>query len=171
MRTVLTLLILLAGISCNCRNIPKNMAGLEIGTAIRNRCMKISFCHGLTERWSVGGTVSFNIRRLGPGKTDEMKDHENEFIGAEGITMTKEHISDSESVVMQFWPMALFEGMFIMAGGRHTQEYGLDCVLGIGYLLPVWKGLSATVSLETGLIRKSETSIGECIALGISYKF
>ena len=171
MRTVLTLLILLAGISCNCRNIPKNMAGLEIGTAIRNRCMKISFCHGLTERWSVGGTVSFNIRRLGPGKTDEMKDHENEFIGTEEITMTVEQISDSESVVMQFWPMALFEGMFIMAGGRHTQEYGLDCVLGIGYLLPVWKGLSATVSLETGLIRKSETSIGECIALGISYKF
>ncbi len=146
----------------------KSMAGIGLSETGGKNGLKFSFSHAVGEHWTAGASVSIYAAILtGHRKESEMYEHELEFsdIGDD----TEKAGSHSESILLQYWPRKAYEGIFLMAGGRHVNGKGMDCTLGIGCYLPLWKGLKAAVSLETGLKDASEQS--RRAALGLCYIF
>lgn len=150
-----------------------NMAGIMVSSGIDSREIKLAFCHGIAERWSIGAAVCMDMDYLKVERSDELTEHANQFdVPADDDGMSTHHIF-SETVMMQFWTRKMLEGMFLMMGGRHIHDEGMDCTIGIGYVLPVWKGLSAILSLENDLIRSigNKTFKDSRAEVGLSYKF
>lgn len=148
----------------------KSMAGIDVSTVSAYYDIRIGFSHAISERWTAGGTVC-----IGTGigtrkdKSTEKAEHELEFADEDSVVETAGRPGHSESAVMQFWPRKAYDGMFFLIGGRHSNERKVECILGLGYLLPLWKGLAATVSVETGIGRTADD--GRRAALGICYIF
>lgn len=136
----------------------------------REKDLRFSFGHAVGKHWTAGAAVSVYTGTVtGNGKGSEMYEHELEFSDIIDDKEESMEASHSETVLMQFWPRKTYEGMFLMIGGRYMNGDGLECILGIGCYLTLWKGLKAAVSIETGL--KHAVGNSRLTGLGLCYIF
>lgn len=148
----------------------KSMAGIDMIAAGGKKDLRFSFGHAVGKHWTAGAAVSVYTGTVtGNEKGSEMYEHELEFSDIIDDKEESMEASHSETVLMQFWPRKTYEGMFLMIGGRYMNGDGLECILGIGCYLTLWKGLKAAVSIETGL--KHAVGNSRLTGLGLCYIF
>lgn len=117
--------------------------------------------YAFAEHWSLASDISFSYAWLKRVKSETESVHDSEFteddIGiAEPVDLTYEHIS------FRFWPQKAHAGPYISTGIIHRSGTGMDCTLGIGYAMPIWKSLHLIAGYDLVL---------SSMELSISYLF
>lgn len=166
MRVLLGILaVLLMGLNASAQK--RITMGLDIAETIRNGNVRIMAGYGFHERWSVRYDTSIATFPLKGESRPEYDTHNGEF---NTISEETESPALTTCISVQYWPARTFRGIYTEIGCRIEAREIPCCIVGIGYCMPIWKGLSTTLSYSTD-IGPSPSSGKGCIAMAISWTF
>lgn len=166
MRLILCILtLMLAVTSGNAQS--KAILGVDMSRALRNGDIKILSGYGFHERWSIRFTTTISTDSIQPATDPEYECHKEEF----SPSYERAVLSPSSTLSMQYWARNAYEGTFLEIGCRYGYGTRTDCIIGIGYCIPIWKGLSAVISCSTDMISSlnERQFSGEGISLDICW--
>lgn len=166
MKRILSILILmLTAISGGARN--KAVLGIDMSRVLRDGDIKIVAGYGFHERWSVRYSTAISTDPIRKTTDPEYECHKEELSTSYGKTA----IHPSSTLSMQYWTRNAYEGTFLEIGCRYGFNTRTDCIIGLGYCIPIWKGLSAVISCSTDMISTFDERqyFGEGISLDICW--
>lgn len=145
--------------------------GADISEILYNR-LSISFGRRISEKWSVDVTAGIDMKVFERNKSKEEEEHTSEFNQSSNITRI-DYGSHKECVKFSYWPRSTFNGCCISMGIQHCETFGVDAIIAVGYVMPVWNGISISILYETGI--KSSFLNGlpgsEALRIGVAYCF
>ena len=160
-------IIFTIAIGGGCLAQQKSCLGIDAGRIVREGGISISAGYGFSRRWSASWKMELDARVFESEYDSEYREHLGEFNGPGN----QEQPTRGNSITLQYWIDSIYEGAWIEAGCRCTDRMQADCVIGAGYVIPVWKGLKATLSYQTSLLesfRQGKPS-GAGLTIGISW--
>lgn len=143
--------------------------GLGISTSLNGSCT-FTMEHPFAERWAISASAGIRIRELKVSSLDETLTHNKEFEDASARPSGSSH---RETFSFSYWPQKVNKGPSVYIGAEYIGNEGADAICGISYRIPIWKGLSADISWQTGCIRPiiyGTKSIGSA-GLNFYYRF
>lgn len=152
------------GLSCLAQN--KSCIGIDAGSMIRGCGMNISAGYGFCMRWSVSWKAELNADIFKGRHDQEYMEHSSEF---DAISETK-LLPYGNSIMLQYWPDSIYKGAWLETGCRCTlDKLHTDCVIGAGYMIPVWRGLKASLSYQMSMLESLQESklSGTGLTIGI----
>lgn len=168
MRVLLGILaVLLGGLNASAQK--KVTIGLDMAETLKSGDARIVAGYGFHERWSVGFDTSVGTA-LARGSADpEYEAHNGEFVPSK----EKEATTLSTGISVRYWPAHTYRGPYAEIGCRFEYRSRPCCIAAAGYCIPIWKGLSATLSVSTdiGPSSGSVKGIKECMAMEICWTF
>lgn len=171
MKKLLTLLTAALSVTAYGQTYRSSMAVIDISSFLKENSIGISFCHGISQKWSAEAYALARIPRFGKVSDEDIR-HEEEFEGTKDIP-TYGDVTHCIGIRMNYWPEGVFRKTCIGAGIRTIRGTKSEITASIGHVLDIWKGLAATLSIEVDLLRswKEERMLGRGIGLGLCYKF
>lgn len=168
MRLSLGILAVLLGV-LNASAQRKAVIGLDIAETFRSGNVKVTAGYGFHEKWSVRYDTSISTHPMRREANPEYVNHSGEFEPSK----VREAPALSSRVSLQYWPILTFRGIYTEVGCRYGRHDMPCCVVGIGYSMPIWKGLSAVLSYSTdiGQAYKDTKEKKGCISMEICWKF
>ena len=158
---------------CTRACIPKTEIGVDIGAVINQGALGIHVGHRITKQWSLEGTHTLMAARLirKPDKDEEVHYGEVDSYALTARTDTTRLMSGGIS--LKYWFNETYKGGFIMIGGRYGGLGGADGILGIGYSINLWKGMTCAISYEIDLRGSAirEKPAGKGIGFTLSYTY
>lgn len=139
--------------------------GTDLGRMLKKGVLNISAGYGFSDRWSLSWTADICTRL--PKKEDSIE-HEMHMAEFEVMNDKRSGICSSMMAV-RYWPAGTYEGVWMEAGCRCTEGTGADCCIGVGYSIPIWRGLTAGLSYGADILaslRESKPS-GNGLTIGI----
>lgn len=147
------------------------MAGTDIADAIAEKRITITIGHAFSERWSIQGQTGFNFSHLIRKGSIKEKEHETAFAEEECQAQEKS-IWESGEISVCHWPQGPYCGYYFSTGLRIKGNGIPDFVLGAGYAVRIWKGLSAAISLNLSLTdRHMESRTRNMMSVLLYYNF
>lgn len=143
----------------------KSHISLDMGSILKGESINLSAGYGFSSRWSVSWKTEMNMQILRAEHDKEYMAHISEF----SDNTVKSSPPYGNSISIQYWPDSVYEGAWLEAGCRCTEKFKADCVIGVGYMIHVWKGLKTVLSYQTDLLSslKEGRSSGTGLTLGI----
>ena len=124
----------------------KAAAGIDIGKIIRHRTIDIEISYAFTRHWSMKGSSSFLLHMKTRQKSEEEIMHES-LLGE--VKETESGLSQGRHMAcLCYWTEEAFKKGFISIGCRYEEHERPECVIGFGYIMPIWKGLAMSLSIE-----------------------
>ena len=145
----------------------KSHISLDMGSIFRSKSIHLSAGYGFHGRWSVSWKTDMSTQTLRMEQDNEYMDHISEF--SDDIMTSS--LPYGNSVSIQYWPDSVYEGAWLEAGCWCSDKFQTDCIIGAGYMIPVWKDLKAVLSYQTGLLSslKEGKPSGAGLTIGISW--
>lgn len=156
---------LLMGTYCLAQH--RTAIGTDLGPMIRSGILNLSAGYGFKERWS----VTWNT---GIGMGNHMKDGDTEYDAhLSEFDMPREsrkQIKES-CISIQYWFDRTFDGAYLETGCRSGTDIVADCMIGAGYCIHIWKGLTAVLSYESDLLAslQEEKPTGSGLSIGLRW--
>lgn len=122
--------------------------GIDAGGMIRGGDVNLSAGYGFCSRWSLSWKAELNAGIFKAGHDREYADHLAEF----NASTETEQMPYGNSIMLQYWPDSIYEGIWLETGCRCSGMLRTDCMIGVGYMIPVWKGLKASLSYQASLL-------------------
>lgn len=168
MRMLLGILVVLLG-GLNASAQKRATLGLDLAESFRSGNIKIMGGYGFCERWSVRYETAISTSPIRGEKNPEFEIHDGEFITAEEAEIP----ILTTGISVQYWPVQTYLGLYSEIGCRYGVRDMPCCMAGIGYCIPIWKGLSAILSysMDIGTTAKEMKTGKECIAMEICWTF
>lgn len=167
MRRLLCILILITiGFSC----VGQICAGIDL-TSVLYREIRINIGYGFAAHWSFSASCGTNLKKLRHKYSEEEINHNDEY--PMGELPDSDTVLHRESIGFRYWPDKAFNRFFLSLGAEYRHGDGLDACIGVGYYVPIWKGLKGVLNYETGLIRSvKEGKISfKDLRFGLSWTF
>lgn len=102
--------------------------------------------YGFTGKWSASFSAGIPLRPAGNASDKEHMEHLAEFDGSPDDSQIND---GAVSISLEYWPEGTYEGFYMGAGCRYVIGLSPECTIGIGYSMPVWKGLTSLLSYGT----------------------
>lgn len=133
--------------------------------------LHIDVGYAFADHWSFSTSAGINLKMLRHRDSNVEISHNSEY------PINRLPDPDSylhrESLKFCYWPKHTYESLFISIGAEYRDDCGIDANIGLGYLIPVWKGLKLKIKYEAGIIRSVEAaklSLRD-LYMGISWVF
>ena len=148
----------------------QTIIGLDLPSILYSE-FKVIFEHKVTEHWSMSASAGVNIKTIHSRISILDAEHNAEFPYAT-LPDSRKYMH-RESLSMNYWPSGTFKGLFFSLGAEYRETDGFDGTAGIGYMIPIWKGLKATARYDLGFIRasKSEGNGIDNLCIGLNWTF
>lgn len=148
---------------CICSHAqPRFCLGVDLVSTIRSGGITVTAGCGFSSRWSVTWRAESGICPFSAKEDNEYDEHLGEFeIGREKTQSIR-----NSSVGFQYWTGSTFEGAYLEAGVRCTQDMRADCCIGAGYCIPICKNLCTIISAGTDIL--STLREGKASGTGLS---
>ena len=137
-----------------------NLYGLVKGSAV------IHSGYAFSDHWSVSSDMSLGYSRFEKEKSDIEAEHDSEFTD-NTHELSKPPDLIAEHISFRYWIQQAMKGLFLATGIRYGSGTGLDYTLGIGYEIPVWKGLHMTAGYTYALMNMSTDNDVRTEGIGI----
>lgn len=145
----------------------KAVAGVDISSIVEDMTLRMSFGYGFYENWSADIHLALNLHFLKRDIGKEEQTHDDMFSEMFQDAQDNEtNIFHEAGLNFRYWINKLWKGPFLSIGGVISEGYSPDCIAGVGYMIQLWKGLSAELILERRIIEKEDN-----IRIGICYVF
>ena len=133
--------------------------------------MNIAIEYKISEHWSTSASGGLNLKALKRPITDEEAEHDSNF--PLNTLPSERSYTHRTNANVRYWADRVYSGLFLSLGGEYRSNSGVDANIGIGYMFPIWKGLSGTVIYDTGVIRSSvsERLSLEDLKIGVHWIF
>ena len=115
--------------------------------------MNIAIEHKISEHWSASASGGINLKVLKRHITDEEAEHDSNF--PHNALPSERSYTHRTNAKIHYWTKKVYSGAFVSIGGEWRSDSGLDANIGLGYMFPIWNGLSGVVLYDTGIIRSS----------------
>ena len=161
------LVVLLGGLSASAQK--RATLGLDIAETFRSGNIRIMAGYGFHERWSVRYDTAIDMDPIRGKANPEYELHNGEFVASE----ERDTPVITTGITFQYWPTQTYKGIYTEIGCRYEIRNMPCCIAGIGYCIPIWKGLSAVLSysMDIGTYVKERKTGKECIAMEICWTF
>lgn len=156
------LFLLTAAQPCPCQE-KSCMVGIDLTSFTRSSAC-ISASHSFGTHWSVSGEASISYKRFTREKSELEQEHDAEFSIPSTLPQDSHHARSS--AIFSYWPTSAFNGAFIAVGVQ--SDLSVDIITEIGYMMPVWKGVSLSSSVRTTMIQGISSSI---FRIGLHYRY
>ena len=130
----------------------RSTIGVDIGRIISTSSINISAGLGFSDKWSASWRSEIDISHLNRKENREYLEH----LAETDEIQTKEKVFQNSSIAFQYWVSKPFEGAFLETGIMEKKSTKAIPILGIGYFMPMWKGIRGCISYRSG----SELSFG-----------
>ena len=150
---------LITGFTCLAQH--KVNIGLDIGPILKNGSIGLYAGYGFG-KWSASYSAETGIVRKSVDM--EYEEHLSEFTE----TYKSEISICRHQVSVCYWLDETYKGAYLEIGCRSGVKIKADCTLGIGYNIPVWKGLSISLSYDTDLMASIRSGKAEGKGAGLS---
>lgn len=144
MRVLLGILAVLLG-GLNAAAQKTATLGLDVAETFRSGNVKIMAGYGFHEKWSIRYDTTISMQPTRRKGNPEYETHNGEFVAP----AEKETSALTTCISFQYWPVRTFRGIYTEIGCRYGYRDMPCCIVGIGYSIPIWKGLSAVLSYST----------------------
>lgn len=168
MRVLLGILLALFG-GLNASAQKRATLGLDIAETFRSGNIRFMASYGFHENWAVRYDSAIDMDPLRKEASPEYELHNGEFVSSE----EKESPVLTTGITFQYWPTQTYKGIYTEIGCRYEVRKMPCCIAGIGYSIPIWKGLSAVLSytMDIWTYGKDIKTGKECIAMEICWTF
>lgn len=148
---------------------PRFSLGIDLGSLIRSGGITVTAGCGFSSRWSVTWKAESGISPFSAKGDNEYDEHLGEF----EIRREKTQSVRNSSIEFQYWTGSTFEGIYLEAGVRCTQDMMADCCIGAGYCIPICKGLCTIISAGTDILStlREGKSSGTGLSIGVYWTF
>lgn len=126
--------------------------GLDLSSLLYKE-MNIAIEYKISEHWSTSASGGINLKVLKRHITDEEAEHDSNF--HHNALPSERPYTHRTKANIRYWTKRVYSGAFLSLGGEWRSDSGLDANIGLGYVFPIWKGLSGVVIYDTGIIRSS----------------
>lgn len=153
--------ILFMGISVPAQH--KGAIGTDLGKMIGNSIINISAGYGFASRWSATWHTEINTEPFCKEADQEHEEHKEEFIEPQ----ERRETTYRNSLSVEYWTYTTYEGFFLKTGCRCGTD--LECIIGAGYFIPIWRGMKAILSYENDILAslRGGKPTGTGITIGI----
>lgn len=165
MKRICVIILSFIAASASAQNMP--FIGIDAGGTIRTGETAFSAGYGFHEHWSASWEIGVDLSEIMTVSDSEQKEHLGEFEES-----SEKASSFRRSVISaQYWIDRTFQGAYIKAGAMVGRNFKADCMIGIGYFIPVWKGIRASFEYETGILdpTREDRISGKGITIGICW--
>ena len=142
--------------------------GTDLTETLLTGTFNISAGYSFSDRWSASWRAVINTSQFRTGRSQEEEDHMSEFSPEENDI----HILSTSSISVHYWMDQAYEGTFLTAGVKYmTDEKTADYTIGIGYCIPLWKGLRMVLAYESDILSsfRNRTAEGRGLTIGICW--
>ena len=165
------LLSLCTGAEAYCQPLKRAAkTGLSITSATFRHTLDIEVGYAFSKHWSAEG-CAWKIFPFKDRQSQEEKIHDSLL----DRTAWSPVVSGGDGIRLDicYWPSEAFSGPFISAGCTYEELGKADGSIGIGYMMKVWKGITLSFSLKTGILERTTEAdrLAENIDIGINYIF
>ena len=122
--------------------------GIDISSAIKTRQIEVSGSYGFGKKWSASYSGDFQIRIPGKETDMEYEEHVSEF----NASIEYDFPLDNHHIAVEYWTEQAYEGLYLQIGCRCNNDIQVDCTVGAGFCIHIWKGLSVTLSYMKDLM-------------------
>jgi len=136
--------VFLLGSGCLAQD--KASVGMDIMPLINTGSINISGGYGFSRKWSASFSAGIALETAGRTRNKEYEEHLAEL---DILPHDRQRHDGSFSISLEYWPDGTYEGFFMGAGCRYAVGSPPECIIDIGYSMPVWKGLSSMLSYGT----------------------
>ncbi|MBO7192622.1 MAG: hypothetical protein J6V17_04455 [Bacteroidales bacterium] len=148
--------------SFTCLAQHKVSIGIDIGQIMNSGNIGLHAGYGFAEKWSASYSVETDIVK---NSTDiEYENHLSEFTEIQSPEIS----ACNHLLSVYYWFDETYKGAYLEFGCRSGEKIRTDCTLGIGYNIPIWKGLSIVLSYGTDLIASMKSGKTEGKGAGLS---
>ena len=156
---------ILAGIfllACFCSAQARAQSNLAIGTDIISglalNTLRIYGSHGFHNNCSATIEAGIYLGMMHNNSNILDKEHQD---GIGNLTTPESHglrkNFSTLCVHLDYWPQKTYRGPHIFLGGLLRDRTGPDILIGLGYCIPVWKGLGIDLKYQIGIIETYNT--------------
>ncbi len=145
----------------------KSHIGVDVGSMMMGNSVNLSAGYGFCGRWSVSWKVEIGTKMLDREYDSEYKDHIAELEDNAGTVS----LPSGNSISIQYWPDSIYNGAWVETGCRCTYGRQADCMIGAGYMIPIWRGMKAVLAFQTDLLAslREDRSAGTGLTIGICW--
>lgn len=127
--------------------------GTDIMTGLTSGTIQIHGSYGFHHNWSAAIEAGVNVTAMHEAEDVLSKEHRE----ALGKDMTEE--SDgfrrdftTLSLHIDYWTQNTHRGLCFSMGGHLRDRSGPDLTIGMGYYIPIWRGLGINLRYQIGII-------------------
>lgn len=128
------------------------MIGADMTAGLTESRLTVILGHAFAERWSMEGRLGVAFGHIMDKEKEEEALHEDEFDMRETEHTTEDRLIDTGAIALCFWAARAYYGSFISIGGVYRGKSPPELTLGTGYVIHIWKGLSASVSFNIDIM-------------------
>lgn len=145
----------------------KAYLGLDISDLVGSMVMNAEAGYRIQKKWTANARISLNLGFIRRRKSSEEIEHENMNTQISN-TNHKEYkgIYEETGISLRYWFNRAYNGPYVNTGCVLDKSLRADYSLGIGYMLPIWKGLFLDLMLEKRVLTKQDD-----ITIRINYVF
>lgn len=153
-----------------------NRIGIDLAAGICFGKTEIITEHSFLPNWSAGAGISLATGLLKRPVSEAESTHLKAISGDDRITNPEEKFRQTFQeicIYADYWPHRAFRGPHVCIGGRIRDRDGPDLILGVGYAIHIWRGLSTDIMYRSGIIEtyKDRRLPADGIKAGIHYVF
>ena len=139
--------------------------GTDLGRMLKNGSLNISAGYGFSGRWSVSWTADIAVWDILKKENSEHEMHLAEFDALQEHTP----VARNYMTAVRYWPAGTYDGVWMEAGFRCSEDARADCCIGIGYSIPIWRGMMAVLSYGADILTSSREGkpSGNGLTIGI----
>ena len=150
------------------------LVGADILSELTFGAIKIHGSYGFHPHWSAAIEAGIDLNAI-PGEINPLDKEHGEGLGYGTEKEEPEFRKDCSTLCIHidFWPQKTHKGPCISLGGRHRDRTGADFIIGLGYYIPIWRGLGIDIHYQMGMIetyKSNELSLSG-IRGGLHYVF
>ncbi len=146
----ITTVILLLGVGSGFCQSRQGSAGICMSGFLTGKAdIEVEYAFG--SHWSASAGSGVGFTRLYNGKSEIEKIHEDEF-GFVEFPTTKADEFYTGCLQCRYWTRESLNGPFISTGLRFGSGTGIDCTIGAGYRMHIWRGLAAGAEYKARIL-------------------
>ena len=145
----------------------KRCVGVDLGYAISKGGLEIGISQQFARQWSIDANQKILLSMIKQTPNEEISDHYNTLYPVqEESNKTHDEFMTGELMV-SYWPVEAYKGMYLQTGCRIGIKELPQCIIGLGYAIKIWKGLTCIMSYDTTITQPSYGNFG----LKLSYTY
>lgn len=157
----------LAGKESQVREQKEGIISIDILSLLTDGRLVIEGGFGFCSKWSITGCAKINLIGMGKGLSSEERNHEDQLSELNGDKeINGSNIFHEAEFSFRHWIKDIWKGFYISAGGSINNRFAPDCLIGTGYMIQIWRGLSMDINICRKIIENKNK-----IRIGISYVF